>query len=296
MALLIALGLPAAASAARQSVSSTFSTRQPASPVKTIVSELPPGSVIDTTAIEQCKASDAELMAQGAAACPPGSLVSAGTVLTDSGSAGLVPRFTTNRVQNFNNTGELIGIAESQDPPTRVVSRAKVSGRTVTFTAPTLSGNPPPDPYTAFRDLRLTGPALVRGGAAYTRTPPVCPRSGDWTATFTFSYQDGASERTQTGTPCRRDLKPPRVRLRGVPLGRCASGNFTVRVRIGERSPVRRVALYVDGRLVHATTHRVFRRRIRARRLRAGRHRLTVIARDSSGNRGRRTLRFRRCG
>jgi hypothetical protein len=67
-------------------------------------------------------------------------------------------------------------------------------------------------------------------------------------------------------------------------------------VRIGERSPVRRVALYLDGRLVHSTTHRIFRRPIRAGRLRAGRHRLTVIARDSSGNRGRVTLRVRRCG
>ncbi len=240
LAVLFVLALPAAGLAARQSVSSAFSTRTPATPtgsslaidwrdpanpqgkpyaVKTIVSELPPGSVIDTSAIERCKATDAELMAQGAAACPPGSLVSTGTVLTDNGSPGGFPRFTTNKITNFNNDGELIGIAESQDPPTRVVSRARISGRTVTFGAPALPGNPPPDPYTAFRELRLAGLALVRGGRAYTRTPPACPRSGSWITSFTLEYQDGASERTFTRSPCRRDLKPPRIRVRG-----CRSG------------------------------------------------------------------------
>jgi hypothetical protein len=80
-----------------------------------------------------------------------------------------------------------------------------------------------------------------------------------------------------------------------VPLKRCASRSFLARVRIGERSPLRRAALYVDGRFALDTKRKAFRRRVRAGRLHAGRHRLTVIARDSSGNRGRTTLHFRRC-
>jgi hypothetical protein len=308
----VLLWLPAGAEAARQSVTATVSTKRPATTtgstlaidwrdpanpagkpysVKTIVTDFPPGTAIDTGAIPQCKASDAELMARGAAACPAGSLISRGTLLTDTGSSGVFPpRFGKNTVANFNNAGEQIGIAESTDPPTRVVTRSKLSGNRLTFEAPLLPGNPPPDPYLAFRELRLSGPPLP-----YARTPPSCPRSRNWATTFTFTYRDGATERVQTRSPCIRDLRAPRVRIRGGPLKRCAVHDFTARVRIGERSPLRRAALYVDGRFKLDTRRKTFRRRVQVNRLRSGRHRLTVIARDSSGNRGRTTLHFRRC-
>jgi hypothetical protein len=311
-----ALTAPAAL-AARQSVQVGVTTRQPAAStgsslsiswrnpqdpagkpfsVQSFVTEFPAGTVIDTGAIAQCKASDAELMARGAAACPSGSQVSQGSVLSDNGSPGLFPRFVKNQVQNFNNQGELIGIAESQDPPTRVVSRAKIRGSTLTFDVPTLPGNPPPDPYNAFRDLTASGPALGRAERPYLRTPATCPSSGVWVAGFIFNYHDGASEKVHIDLPCARDRKAPRVRFRGPPRRRCTRRDFRLRVRIGERTPLRRAAAYLDGRLLLATQRKVFHKRIAARPLRPGRHRLTVIARDAAGNRGRKTLRFRRCG
>jgi hypothetical protein len=313
---LTALTSPAPAVAARASVTVGLTTRTPAAStgsslsidwrnpanpagkpysVKSFVTEFPAGTTIDTGAIEQCKASDAELTARGAAACPAGSRVSTGTVLTDNGSTAGFPRFVKNEVTNFNNDGELIGIAESKDPPTRVVTRGKIHGNTLTTEVPTLPGNPPPDPYNAFRDLRLSGPALGAAGRPYARTPPTCPRSGTWVARFTFNYQDGMTEHSTVGVPCARDRRAPRVRFRGPRRRRCTRSDFTLRVRVGERTPLRRAAAYLDGRLVHATRRKVFRSHIAALRLQAGRHRLTVIARDAAGNRGRRTLAFRRC-
>src|SRR5919197_1087933 len=91
-ALITALGLAGSAAAAdRQSVSASLTTsapgtstgsrlfmewRNPADPsakpyaVDTIVIQLAPGTHVDFSALPKCTASDAELMARGAAACP----------------------------------------------------------------------------------------------------------------------------------------------------------------------------------------------------------------------------------
>src|SRR4051794_16417322 len=113
------LAAPATANAARQSGSFTLTTeepgaatgnrfsldfRNPADPagkpysVKTIALHLAPGSVLDTSVPEQCKATDAELMARGTAACPAGSRVGGGTITSDTGSTFGFPRFVENKV------------------------------------------------------------------------------------------------------------------------------------------------------------------------------------------------------
>ena len=43
--------------------------------VRRVVTQLPRGARYDTTAPEHCTATDAELIAQGGAACPPGSAI-----------------------------------------------------------------------------------------------------------------------------------------------------------------------------------------------------------------------------
>src|SRR4051812_8577867 len=111
--------------------------------IKTIVFRLAPGSVIDTGALPQCKASDAELMAQGAAACPVTSRVSTGLVKTDTGSPGVFPRFVNNDAQNFNNAGEVVGVADAREIPLRTVTRSRISGNTISFDYPEAPGGPP---------------------------------------------------------------------------------------------------------------------------------------------------------
>ena len=58
---------------------------------------------------------------------------------------------------------------------------------------------------------------------------------------------------------------------------------------------IRRVKVYLDGRLVRRTTHRRFSIRISVRGLRVGPHRIKVIALDRNGNRSVARSRFGRC-
>ena len=268
-----------------------------------------PGTVIDTRAIEQCKASDAELYALGKDACPPGSRLGTGRIVSDTGSTAGFPRFVENDSATFNNEGELIGISESSNAGpvvpgfSRIVTRNRISSQGVDISFPRLPGNGPPEPYTAIKSLRVHTPAVVQGGRPYSTTPPTCPPSGYWTGTLTFIYRDGVQQRVESQAPCtrgsarlvRRDRWAPRVRQRGVPSRRCARRDFTVRVRIGERGGIRRVVAYVDGKVRRVTRRRHFRVRVRAAGMRAGGHRVTVIAHDAAGNHARRTKRFRRC-
>ena len=267
--------------------------------VETIVIRFPTGTVIDTSVPEQCKASDAELMASGASACPKDSVVGRGKVVTDSGSPGVPPRLTENTLTQFNNDGELIGLAESQDPPTRVVTRSKLEGTLLTIPVPFLPGGPP-DNALAFKTLMTSGAPYVRNGRAYARTPSSCPASGAWTGTIDFLYRDGVSQRVPTSVPCRPgavvDVKPPVIRVRGVPRKYCTRRGFRVRARAVDSSPLRRLAVYLDGRQVHAGRRARVDQLIRAGRLRPGRHRVSVTARDLVGNLARSTRIFRRCG
>src|SRR5207237_641209 len=151
----------------------------------------------------------------------------------------------------------------------------------------------------ALTDLTIITPALVRDGRAYTRTPPTCPASGFWDGSILFIYKDGVRQTVDTRAPCkgsaanRRDRTPPRIRLRGVPSRkRCAPSSFRARVRVSDRSGLRRIAVYLDGRLIRDTRKTRFGVRVRSQ---PGRHRLTVLARDGAGNRARSSRVFRRC-
>jgi hypothetical protein len=89
------------------------------------------------------------------------------------------------------------------------------------------------------------------------------------------------------------DRVAPKVRVAGVPRG-CVRGTFRVRFRITE-SHFRRADVLLDGRRIKRTTKKVFSVRIRAGRLRAGRHRVTIVASDRFGNRRLVRRHFSRC-
>lgn len=89
----------------------------------------------------------------------------------------------------------------------------------------------------------------------------------------------------------------PVPRIRGVKSGGCTRRSFRVRIRIAVRPGALRLArLRLDGRRVAETRRRSISRVVGLSRLRPGRHRLTVSARDTAGNTGRATATFRRCG
>jgi hypothetical protein len=93
------------------------------------------------------------------------------------------------------------------------------------------------------------------------------------------------------------DHTGPRIAISGVrgTGKRCVRRSFVVRIRARDPSGVRRVRVYLDRRELRSSRSSRLRVRVPGR-LRPGRHRLTVIARDTAGNRSRRSVRFGRCG
>jgi hypothetical protein len=226
--LLLALMLTGAAHAvSRQTASVRFTTTAPGSvtgvvwkldyrnpedpsgkppAVARTIATFPVGTKFDTGAPVACRASDAELALEGGAACPAQSRVGTGALDVDSGSLveALVPRIIRNDVTNLSRPGQSILLTEATNTAvhTRTVTRARVSGRTVTTDVPPLPGAPPPDPFLALKRFRLSVAPLTRAGRSYVRTPPTCPRSRTWTSTLVFEYRDGVRTVVKSSSPC----------------------------------------------------------------------------------------------
>ena len=270
--------------------------------------ELAEGARFDTSALPFCTASDAQLIATGPSACSPETKVGTDVTGLDNGFPGS-GRYSTVDFNFFNNRNELILLATVRENGARVVVRAKIGRNTLDIENPMIPGTPPDGGAAKSQRGTFYPRSTRRGGAElnYITTPPSCPASGYWVNRVHYTYRDGVRQTSESRSPCRpsaadrrrarlrRDVWAPRVRFRRVPTRRCTRRDFTARVRIGERGGLRRAALYLDGKRVRVTRRRAFGRRIRAARMRPGAHRLTVIARDAAGNRGRGTKRFRRC-
>ena len=67
-------------------------------------------------------------------------------------------------------------------------------------------------------------------------------------------------------------------------------------MRVFDQSALRRASAALRTKRLRSTRAKRFSVRVPVRHLRPGRHRLRVGATDAAGNRGRRVLRFRRCG
>lgn len=245
----------------------------------------PPGTGFDNAVVPPCHATDMEAEVQGEAACPPASRVLHGMGTTASGFGGEDSPFD---VTGWDDGSGLLLLGEAKQFGIRSATRARREGNVVTVEVPKSPGGPP-DGESSFRKVHNVLEERSLGARAYTRTPPVCPRSGVWTFRAEFTFADGVVEKDVSRMPCKRG---PALHVKGVPRARCVSRGFRVRVRAVGAS---RVVVRLDGRVLRKTTAAAFAVRVRARRLRAGRHRLTVVARDASGSTARRTARFTRC-
>jgi hypothetical protein len=104
---------------------------------------------------------------------------------------------------------------------------------------------------------------------------------------------------TCQAVPAQVDRTRPVAGIAGVPRA-CVSGAFRLRVTARDNNALRRVTVRRDGRRVVQRRLRGVRRtsftvRINATSLRSGRHRVTLVARDTAGNRRVATARFSRC-
>jgi hypothetical protein len=260
-------------------------------PVRQEVFTFPKGTEFDNDVVPDCEATELELQIQGEAACPPESRVGEGegTLMTGFGGENAM------EVDIFDAGDGVLILGGSKDPEIRSATHARRDGRVTTVDVPRSPGGPP-DGESAIRRVHNVISAFSAGDRAYMRTPPVCPRSGVWTFHAKLTFADGAVEENTHEMPCERsDDAKPRIRIGGIPRTRCVQSGFGAHVRVVDASPLDRVRLRLDGRLLHTTTAATFTKNIPARGLDAGRHRLAVDARDAAGNRARRAVRFRRC-
>ena len=257
--------------------------------------ELAEGARFDTSALPWCEASDAELMAVGAGACPPESRVASDETVIDTGLPG-PGRYSTTDIVFFNNDRELVLIATIRDTGVRVVLRAQVGENTIDLDVPMLPGTPPDGG--AAKSQR--GQWEAREG--FLTTPPTCPESGFWVNRITWTYRDGVTQTAESRSPCERtgnaraaDERKPKVRARGIPR-ECAAEPFRARFRIVDASRLRSARVRLNRRRIVTSDDKRLGVRIPARRLEPGRHTIGVTATDAAGNRTKRRFGFRRCG
>jgi hypothetical protein len=170
-------------------------------PVQHVRVQLPKGGRFDTSAVPACGATDAQLMAQGAAACMPGSQVGTEVYSFDTGVDG-PNRIVTNDITFLNDPGELIILSKERQTGTQVVVRGKLTKDTLDFELPPLPGTPPDGGADKREDAKFpvsVGPA----GKPWLRTPPTCPKSRRWTFRVDYTFRDGEKLTKTSASPCR---------------------------------------------------------------------------------------------
>ena len=177
--------------------------------VRRVETILPHTARYDTSAPGSCTASDAELTARGAAACPPDSAIGGGVVTVDTGAPG-PGRIVTADVEFFNNAedpaGEFIYLNTVRGTGARTVIRADVTLRRTITQVDTLPGVPPDGGVIDTVDVHVANVSRVVGGKRrhYITTPKRCPKEGQWTARVSFAYEDGAKQTVPTANRCTR--------------------------------------------------------------------------------------------
>jgi hypothetical protein len=160
----------------------------------------------DTSVPERCTASDLELAANGAAACPEGSRLGGGTA--DTLFMGSFPNRA--EIEVFNNTAEQIMLVRS--PVLTTVTRGRISpdGTSIEFTSPTCfpshAGCPVDNVLQVGSDVTMPPYTRSSGGTvrSYMTTPAKCPKSGRWTSTIRMWWADGSDDTIVIRQPCKR--------------------------------------------------------------------------------------------
>jgi hypothetical protein len=173
--------------------------------VRRVITVLPLKAHYDTAAPARCTASDAELMADGASACPAGSALGGGTITADTGFDGPA-RIIESDVEFFNNADEFIYLITTRGSGARLVIRADVTRRKTITEADMLPGAPPDGTAVDQVDVKVGPFSTVRDGVRrnYITTPAHCPRRGYWVTAVRFVYADGVGQTVKNRVRCDR--------------------------------------------------------------------------------------------
>jgi hypothetical protein len=171
--------------------------------VRRVVTILPRYAHYNPAIPGSCTASDAELMAQGAKACPKGSALGGGVVTVDTGIPG-PERIVTADVKFFNNAtdrrGEFIYLNTVRGSGARTVIRADVKRRKTITQAGMLPGTPPDGGAIDTVDLKVKAVHSRKGD--YITTPRRCPARGFWRTRVRFTYGDDVTQTVPDRTRC----------------------------------------------------------------------------------------------
>jgi hypothetical protein len=160
--------------------------------------DFPAGTRFHSDRVAACKASDADAMARGPAACPAASRIGGGPIRVITGFGPPFDPFDS-PTPTFNDGNGWLEI--SQDPSKSVtvaVTRATVSGSRLTEDVAAVPGGPP-DWMSAVSTVDLTFPE----DTGYVTTPPTC-RGGGWVTSAKFEFGDGTTQYARDTTPCRK--------------------------------------------------------------------------------------------
>jgi Tol biopolymer transport system component len=123
-------------------------------------------------------------------------------------------------------------------------------------------------------------------------------RNADWQPVFKAPVTPSTTPTQAAATPPPpvkvTTQAKPRIAVAGVRRA-CVARSFRVRVKVAHSAKLKYVRVYLDGRRILTTKKSKFTIRIKARKLKAGRHRLTTKAYDTAGNVTRSTRRIARC-
>jgi hypothetical protein len=248
--------------------------------LKTVLYELPRGTVIDGTVVPVCSAADDDFDTRGTGACPASTRVGGGSLTAVTGFGPPADPLHTD-AHIFQGNGEFI---EAFTPPgsDRVVAtdHAKIGPGTLTLHPPPSPGGPP-DGHTTPRDIDFLFPERSIGGRPVVRTPPDCPGGQGWTSRATVTFESGEVVTATSTTPCRAAASAPPARpsLALYISPRRATVGRRVRFRLrltGPQECIDRATIRFRGRTWLAGPDG--RRALYARLRRAGIHRATVAA------------------
>ncbi|MDX6698039.1 MAG: hypothetical protein QOE65_1436 [Solirubrobacteraceae bacterium] len=250
--------------------------------LRTVLYELPSGTVIDGTVVPACPATEDDFDRMGTAACPASTRVGGGSLTAVTGFGPPLDPLSTD-AHIFQGHGEFI---EVFTPPgtDRVVAKdhAKIGPGTLTLHPPASPGGPP-DGHTTPRDIDFLLPQRSVGGRSVFRTPPDCPATRVWTSRATVTFDSGETVSATSTTPCSPAAGPaprtarPRLHLTIAPRRVKVNRRTRFRLRLtGDRDCVAHAVVRFHGR--NWTAGPDGKRALYARLRRAGRQRATVTA------------------
>ena len=295
-----AAATPAGAATARVEYSDVFTTQEPGAPTGRVFYDeyfdaddpsrkppslshiqvrLPEGARFNTDAVPHCTATDAQLVAEGPAACPRESVVGTEVYLIDTGFPE-PNRIVTTDITFLNEDDGIIVVTRDRGSGARVVLHGKIGPETYDLDIPPQPGTPPYGGSNKREDA--TFPKTIGPGGAYLTTPPTCPADRAWVFRVTYTFRDAPPVQKESRSPC-------------TPGAKAAPAKTTFflrqRARAGRRGSVRlrssraiTATIEVGGKRRRARL-RAGLNRVGLPALRRGRYTLTITPTDGAPRR-----------